>query len=261
MQDIKWSVVVATAPREHPKLQITIDCLNKAGWNDPVVFSEPDSYVSTAKTIHNDPKKGVWHNWLQSVNFALDSGADAIMTVQDDITVHPESKMFAEKVLNNWPKDAGYLSLYTPHHYSIIKGNKKPWGVYPIHTRSIWGAMCLVWKPETLREIVSSNRAKTWIGVRKQIGDEEYENRVRNPELVRNLDTVLGYAIHRDLSKKTYYCNPSCCQHISEDSSIGGRPATGKRAARFVAGEDGNPTPSEIPVPEQKETKPKTTSL
>ena len=255
MKDIKWSVVVAAAPRERPKLQTTIDCLNKAGWDDPVVFSEPDSYVSTARTVHNETKKGVWHNWLQAANFALESGADAIMTVQDDITVHPESKAFAERVLNDWPRDAGYLSLYTPLHYSVIKGNKKPWGIYPIHTKSIWGAMCLVWKPSMLRQIVSSQRARNWIGVRKQIGEEEYAERVRNPELIRNLDTVLGYIIHKDLTKKTYYCNPSCCQHISEDSSIGGRAATGKRAARYVAGEEGNPRPSEIPVPKQEPKK------
>ena len=248
MKDIKWSVVVTTAPRENPKLQTTIDCLNRAVWDNPVVFSEPDSYVSTAKTMHNDPKRGVWHNWLQAVNYALDSDADAIMTVQDDITVHSESKNFAERVLNDWPEDAGYLSLYTPLHYSEKKGKKKPWGIYPIHTKSIWGAMCLVWRPSMLREIVSSHRAQSWVGVRKQLGEEEYAERFNNPQLVRNLDTVLGYIIHRDLEKKTYYCNPSCCQHISEDSSIGGRPATGKRAARYVAGEDGVPKPSEIPV-------------
>ena len=38
MKDIKWSVVVTTAPRELPKLQTTIDCLNKAGWDDPVLI-------------------------------------------------------------------------------------------------------------------------------------------------------------------------------------------------------------------------------
>ena len=69
------------------------------------------------------------------------------------------------------------------------------------------------------------------------LGKEEYAERLNNPQLVRNLDTVLGYIIHRDLEKKTYYCNPSCCQHISEDSSIGGRPATGKRAATEAAKE------------------------
>jgi hypothetical protein len=112
MTNIKWSVVVTTAPRETPKLQTTINCLREAGWDSPVVFSEPNSYVSDAITVQNEQKKGVWHNWLQAVEFALDSNADAIMTVQDDITLHPESKLLAERVLNNWPEDCGYLSLY-----------------------------------------------------------------------------------------------------------------------------------------------------
>lgn len=246
MNDISWSVVVTTAPRETPKLQTTINCLREAGWDSPVVFSEPNSYVSDAITVQNEQKKGVWRNWLQAVEFALESNADAIMTVQDDITLHPESKLFAEKVLNDWPEDCGYLSLYTPLHYSVIKGKKKPWGIYPVHTKSIWGAMCLVWKPSMLREVVSTERARNWVGVRAQLTEQQYSDRKQNPELVRNLDTVLGYVIHRDLEKKTYYCNPSCCQHISEDSSIGGRPATGKRAARYVAGEEGTPSPMEI---------------
>lgn len=244
MSDLKWSVVVCSAPRKKPKLQTTIDCLNKAGWHNPVVFSEPESFISTAETISNERKLGVWHNWLKAVNYALDTDADVIMTVQDDIWIHPESKQFAEACL--WPEDdCGYLSLYTPAHYSTIKGVKKPWGVYPIITRSVWGAMCLVWKPETLREVISTDRARSWVGVKKQLGQEEYEKRKQNPELIRNLDTVLGYTISRDLGKKIYYCNPSCCQHISEDSSIGGRPATGNRAAGYLAGVNGSPNPLE----------------
>ena len=242
MNNPRWSVVVTTAPRKNPKLQITIDCLRNAGWDNPVVFSEPDSYVSDAETVHNKNKLGVWHNWLQAANFALESNADVIMTVQDDIFIHRESKTFAEKVL--WPEDCGYFSLYTPHHYSIMQRKVKPWGVYPVFTKSIWGAMCLVWEPSMLREVISTPRAKDWVGVRSRLGEEEYLRRKENPEDIRNVDTVLGYIVHRDLKKKTYYCNPSCCQHISEDSSIGGRPATGKRKAKFFAGDV--PSPMEI---------------
>jgi hypothetical protein len=241
MSKLKWSVVMCTAPRKYPKIQTTIDCLAEAGWLDPVIFSEPDSFVSTAKTIHNEKKLGVWKNWLKSANYALNTDADVIMTVQDDIWIHPESKQFAEGCL--WPKDCGYLSLYTPAHYSTIKGVRKPWGIYPITTKSVWGAMCLVWHPETLRQVVNADRGKNWVGLRSRLGTKEYNRRKENSQLVRNADTVLGHIINRDLGKKIYYCNPSCCQHISEDSSIGGRPAAGNRAASFVAGKNGCPNP------------------
>ena len=246
MKEKKWCVVVTTAPRKKPKLQITIDCLRNAGWEDPHVFAEPGSHQSNAQTFFNREKLGVWHNWLNAVNFALSSDADVIMTVQDDVWIHPDSKQFAERAM--WPKDCGYLSLYTPWHYSILKSGVKPWGVYPIFTKSVWGAMCLVWQPETLRSVIDSNRAKKWVGVRRKLGIKEYERRQNNPHLIRNLDTALGYIITKDLRKKIYYCNPSCVQHISEDSSIGNRPATGKRSARFLAGEKGIPAPLEIPV-------------
>lgn len=237
---------MTTAPRRIPKLQITINCLRNAGWENPHVFSEPDSFVSNAHTIHNQKKLGVWHNWIKAVNFALDSDADVIMTVQDDVWIHPDSKEFAEKAM--WPKDCGYLSLYTPWHYSILKSGVKPWGVYPIFTKSVWGAMCLVWNPATLREVINTDRAKNWVGMRKKLGPDEYVKRKNDPTLIRNLDTALGHIITKDLNKKIYYCNPSCVQHISEDSSIGNRPAVGKRSARFLAGEKGVPTPLEIPV-------------
>ena len=251
MSPIKWGVVVTTAPRSKPKLQITIDSLREAGWNDPIVFSEPHSYVSDAQTIHNSKKLGVWHNWIQAANYAMNLDVDVIMTVQDDIWVHPESKLFAESAL--WPaEDCGYLSLYTPHHYSIIRGKKKPWGIYPVFTRSVWGAMCLVWEPKVLKEVIATNRARSWVGVKSKLGDKEFYRRQENPELIRNLDTALGYIITRDLNRKTYYCNPSCVQHISEDSSIGGRPATGKRCARFLAGVDESPSPLNIPINQKK---------
>ena len=244
MSNKKWCVVVTTAPRKTPKLQTTVDCLRTAGWHDPHVFSEPNSFVSDAHTIHNQKRFGVWRNWLQAVDFALESDADTIMTVQDDIWLHPQSKEFAERAL--WPSECGYLSLYTPAHYSIVQGVQKPWGVYPINTKSVWGAMCLVWQPETLRAVINTKKAKNWVGLRKRLGEAEYKRRRDNPEFIRNLDTVLGYII-KDLGKKIYYCNPSCAQHISVDSSIGGRPAVGNRAAVFLAGRN-CPTPLEIPV-------------
>ena len=249
MSTKKWSVVVTTAPRIKPKLQTTINNLRNAGWDDPTVFSEPESFVSDANTIHNDTRLGVWHNWLQAAKYALDQNPDIVMTVQDDITIHNESKQFAELATERlWKRgDCGYLSLYTPLHYSIIKGNQKPWGIYPIKTYSVWGAMCLVWEPQTLRDVISTHRAQNWIGVKKKIGEEEYEKRKNDSSQIKNLDTALGYIIERDLFKKIYYCNPSCCQHISEDSSIEGRAATGKRAAKFVAGLN-CPTPMEIPI-------------
>ena len=115
MSDLKWSVVVTTAPRKKPKLDVTISSLRKAGWSDPIVFAEPDSPACDATTHTNTERLGVFHNWMRAARYALDTDADVIMTVQDDVWFHPDSKWFAESVL--WPENCAFLSLYTPLHH------------------------------------------------------------------------------------------------------------------------------------------------
>ena len=167
------------------------------------------------------------------------------MTVQDDVWFHPDSKRFAESAL--WPENCGFLSLYTPLHYSIVQGKMKPWGIYPIHTKSLWGAMAMIWHPSVLKEIVGSKKAATWIGRRSTMKASEIEYKTNNPDAICNVDTFLGYCV-RDMGRQMHYVNPSFAQHISEYSSIGGRDAKGKRSARFLMGSHGLPSYSEIPV-------------
>lgn len=245
MSDLKWSVVVTTAPRKKPKLDVTISSLRKAGWSDPIVFAEPDSPACDATTHTNTERLGVFHNWMRAARHALDTDADVIMTVQDDVWFHPDSKWFAESVL--WPENCAFLSLYTPLHHSIIKGKIKPWGVYPVYTKSLWGAMAMVWHPLVLASFVNSNKAKNWVGKRSRMKLKEIKTKRANPETIRNVDTFIGYCA-RDMNLKTYYVNPSFVQHISEYSSIGNRPATGKRAAKFLAGTNGVPSAEFIPT-------------
>jgi hypothetical protein len=241
-----WSVVVTTAPRQSPKLNTTINSLQTAGWKDPVVFAEPDSPACDAETYTNKNKLGVFHNWIRAARHALDTDADVIMTVQDDVWFHPDSKWFAESIL--WPDKCAFLSLYTPLHYSIIQGKQKPWGVYPVRTRSLWGAMAMIWRPSILERVVDSSRAKNWIGKRSAMTPQQIAHKEQNPETIRNVDTFIGYCATRDIKLNMYYVNPSFVQHISECSSIGGRAAEGKRAARFMVGSDGAPNANNIPL-------------
>tara|TARA_R110000824_G_scaffold387140_1_gene582303 strand:+ start:1223 stop:1987 length:765 start_codon:yes stop_codon:yes gene_type:complete len=243
---LNWSVVVTTAPRKKPKLEITVNSLRDAGWKNPVVFAEPNSPSCDAETYTNEQKLGVYHNWMKAAKHGLESGADVIMTVQDDVWFHPDSKWFAESAL--WPaEDCAFLSLYTPLHYSMIKGKQKPWGIYPVHTKSLWGAMAMIWEPSTLKWITDSKRAKSWLGRRSTMSSDEIELKENNPEMIRNVDTFIGYSA-RDMGKKMYYVNPSFAQHISEYSSIGGRSTEGKRSARFLVGHEGAPKADQIPV-------------
>jgi len=118
-----WYVAITTAPRKDCTLLQCIDSIRKAGW-EPTVFAEPGSTASDAETIWNESRKGCWHNWLASAKHALDnSNAKYILTVQDDSSFHPDSRTYAESIL--WPaKDAGFVSLYTPKHYSMLNGKQ-----------------------------------------------------------------------------------------------------------------------------------------
>ena len=246
VENPKWSVVITTAPRKSPKLATTIESLRTAGWKDPVVFAEPDSPTCDAETYTNKSRLGVFHNWIKAAGHGLESGSDVIMTVQDDVWFHPDSKWFSESVL--WPEKCAFLSLYTPLHYSIIKGKIKPWGVYPVHTRSLWGAMAMIWKPSVLDLVVNSTRAKNWVGKRSDMTLRQISDKQEKPETIRNVDTFIGYCATRDMKLNMYYVNPSFVQHISEYSSIGGRAAEGKRAARFMVGSAEAPNANEIPI-------------
>ena len=246
MSDLNWSVVVTTAPRKKPKLKTTVQSLKAAGWNNPIVFAEPESPTCDAKTYTSENKLGVFHNWMRAARHALDSNADVIMMVQDDVWFSPDSKWFAESAL--WPEKCGFLSLYTPLHYSIVQGKMKPWGIYPIYTKSLWGAMAMIWHPKVLSRVVNSWRAtEPWIGRRRTMSYEEKQHKTENPETICNVDTFIGYCV-KDMKREMYYVNPSFAQHISEYSSIGGRDAKGKRSAKFMVGMRDVPTAKEIPV-------------
>lgn len=248
MDDLNWSIVVTTAPRRKPKLETTILSLKDAGWKDPVVFAEPDSPTCDATTYTNGFKLGVFYNWLKAAQHGLDSGADVIMTVQDDVWFHPDSKWFAESAL--WPENCGFLSLYTPLHYSIVQKKMKPWGIYPIYTKSLWGAMAMIWHRSVLEEVVNSDRAKNWIGRRSTMKRSEIEHKENNPQDVCNVDTFIGYSI-RDMGRNMNYVNPSFVQHISEYSSIGGRDVNGKRSAKFMVETNSAPAAKDIPINSQ----------
>jgi len=245
MSDLNWSVVVATAPRKKPKLKTTVQSLKVAGWEDPIVFAEPDSPVCDAETHVSEKRLGVFHNWMRGARHALESGADVIMTVQDDVWFSPDSKWFAESCL--WPKDCGFLSLYTPLHYSIVQGKMKPWGINRIFTKSLWGAMAMIWHPDVLDKIVNGDKAKDWIGRRSTMKPSEIRYKLNNPEEVRNVDTFLGYCV-RDMGRDMCFVNPSFAQHIGEHSSIGNRDVSGKRSARFMVGGVGTPSAKQIPT-------------
>lgn len=220
-------VAVTTAPRRDCTLQYCLASIEVSGW-EPIVFAEPGSTKTSHRTVSNEKRLGVWHNWLNSACYMLrETDYDYIMTVQDDSLLHPEAGDFVCRM--DWPIDAAFVSLYTPKHYSIIKGSVKNTGVNRIRTCSLWGACCLLWSRDSLQRVVSHPRAETWAGARPRSNNPEvYAKRKENPHLIANSDTAIGMIVNK-LRLGMYFVDPSPVQHIAKHSTISHGGNRGRR--------------------------------
>jgi len=221
-----WAVGITTAPRTDCTLAKCVQSVRDCGW-EPIVFAEPDSTATDAKTITNDKRLGVWHNWLNAARWLLaNTDSNLIMTVQDDSIFHPDSRTFAESIL--WPTHTtGYLSLYTPKHYSAQYGHNP--GVHRVFTGSLWGACALIFDRDVLRQVVDSPIARSWIGVAPASGDPRVmQRRQEQPETIANSDTAIGQII-LSLGLSTYYITPSPVSHVSQHSTISHGGNRGRR--------------------------------
>jgi hypothetical protein len=233
----KWYCAVTTAPRDIPTLNTCLQSLQIAGW-DPFIFAEPNSVKPLVEFkdsyIINDERKGVWHNWLQSLRYGLENtDANIFLTVQDDSLFHPDSKTFVEKIL--WPaENVGFVSLYTPKHYSIqpkFKTKARPKGVNRIHTKSFWGACGLVWPRPVVEAIVDHPFALQWLGAHlrtKSAWESMKEKRRKEPWRIQNSDTAIGKLMNR-MERTMWFCDPSPVQHISLTSATGHGGNKGRR--------------------------------
>lgn len=265
-----WTAVLTTAPRRDPTVHLSIESLRHAGL-EPIVFAEPDSPATDALTYTAPTRLGVWHNWLRSAHWALDNTSAAyILTVQDDALLHPDSQAFLSAL--PWPNNAAFVSLYTPRLYSFTSPRQGfqplPPGLRRIHTRSLWGALALVWERSALAAALAHPLAASWLGAkpRRYITVEGrrhrrtrpeieaiYQHRRQDPATIANSDTAIGKLCNA-IQRPMYFVDPSAVCHLAKFSSItnhGGN--TGNRQAHRIADFDrplfnqvfptGDPTP------------------
>ena len=248
--NFEWFTAIATAPRKDCTLRQSIDSLIVAGFN-PTIFAEPDSTkITSCPTIVNPERMGVWYNWLNSCEYALNNtSASVIMTVQDDSLFHPDCKTFAEKIL--WPaKDCGFVSLYTPKHYSLIphfKTRERDVGVNRVYTRSLWGACALIWPREVLEVVLEHKITKTWLGApTKSRSQSVMDKRRADRTLVQNSDTAIGKIMNR-IKRSMYFVDPSPVEHIAQYSVVGHGGNGGRRNCKRCA-KWAEPLEDQIPI-------------
>ena len=220
--------VVTSAPRPAPTVAITVESIWRLGLN-PLIFAEPGTtgIPNGYYVMNNEVTLGCWHNWLRSARWALENTeAEFVLTAQDDTRFHPQTLEFIQSI--EFPPDAGFLSLYTPPHYSR---GKAP-GVHYVQTKSLWGACALLWRRDALKAVLSHKKAANWIGAPlrksktesrqewKRRSAETMQRRRENPHLIANADTVIGQALNA-IGKQMIFVVPSPVSHIARHSSIG----------------------------------------
>lgn len=234
-RDGRWFIAVTTAPRKECTLAKCVQSIRECGW-EPMVFAEPGSTSTDCETVWNKERLGIWHNWIHSARWCLEhTSSELILTVQDDALFHPESRVFAESIL--WPSDdAGFISLYTPKHYTIRKDKtiRDP-GVNRIFTRSLWGACALIWDRRVLREVVGHTIAATWSGAMpRSRSPSVIQKRLDNPHTIANSDTAIGKIMNR-MKRTMWFVDPSPVQHIARYSTIAHGDNSGRRNAHRIA--------------------------
>jgi hypothetical protein len=234
-----WFVGVTTAPRKESYLHYCLSSIIESGWT-PTLFAEPGSNTGgmDLPIYQNEKKLGVWFNWLNLVETALNTNAKYILSIQDDVLFHPESRSFIEEVI--WPSEnTGFVSLYTAKHYSFFsrtqnrfaEDNLRPTGVRRLHTKSFWGAVAMVFPREVLERAIETPTFKNWMGVgarTKSYRKTLMEKRKADPSMIQNSDTAIGKVMNK-LGLEMYIVDPSPVKHIAKVSSISHGGNTGKR--------------------------------
>lgn len=229
---MKWAVAVTSAPRKPCVLMASIESLRLCDW-EPVVFAEPGSTEVDCETRWNESRRGVWHNWLESCRWALETGAEFVLTSQDDAIYHPDSRDFIESI--EWPEGAAFISLYTPRHYSRRNGKPRPTGINRIITRSLWGAVSIAWRRDQLQATIDHKIARTWAGARPKSGSQEVIDRRRaEPWRIANSDTAIG-KICNARGRGMYFIDPSPVAHAAVTSTVGHGGNGGNRNAGRLA--------------------------
>lgn len=145
----RWAVAIPTVPRKNVTLDRTLAGLRRAGWSSAAIFAEPNSPMpddlNGIEWHQNGEQFGPLLNWHQCFRWALNTGAEMILIVEDDLAICSGLRPFVESVA---PRD-GVVSLIRSEKFDP---GESPWGKFDWSRYEwYWLAQALVW-PRAIAE-------------------------------------------------------------------------------------------------------------
>lgn len=217
----KWGVGVTTAPRRDPTLELTLDSLVRAGWDDIRLFLDgtlapPKRYEHLPVTWRED-SVGAWPAWYMALAELIlhQPDADAYLILQDDAILHDRHSLreYLETVL--WPGTRpGIISLF----YS---GTRTENGWFNAHGSWSFSATALLISPGTARALLcDSELSHAWLAAAGG-------NHIPVPEM------LAGWSRANHI--EVWSTSPSLSQHVGNTSTIWMNAGlrAGRRAAWF----------------------------
>lgn len=212
------AVGICTAPRvaSTTYLEQTLYALDKAGL--------PPSYICT-----DDGTRGNFWNWVDVASELVKENADYILTMEDDVWLHPKCIEIVEPWVAKLDASGpwAYLSLYASgrwdKHFRMSLDIRGPG---PYHTwLKLWGALALLWPKQSLVDLLEHAHFQQWPQTRPAW--------IENPHECSHIDTAI-WETFRIMQRKQYVALPSLAEHIGEVSTRSGVGGLDERRKAFM---------------------------
>jgi hypothetical protein len=249
---MKWSVGLITSPRENAYyLDKTLNSLEKAGFNESVIFAEPASVIPESfkgHVVHRRKKYGDWTNWATGLYELLlsEPDSDYFLMMEDDAILCSGTKQYLEYALPRLGNFAS-LSLYTSSKY--YQKNRSRMFHNECRGKNTWSTVAIVMSHSSVLGLFSDSDVqkhrffdifdvqKGYWNVKASYG----QGRTSVTDCVGNTikDAVIGRWAEKN-NLPVYFHTPSLAEHIGRISTLtddDSTPENGRMSMDFP-GED-----------------------
>lgn len=249
---MNWSVGITTAPREKGfYLDQTLKHLESAGFDNPVIFAEPNSTIPddfNGCVVKRRKPYGDWANWVTALYdlFLSEPSTDYFLMVEDDALFSKGLREYLEYCIPNLG-DFASLNLYTSSRYFCPKRTRM------FHNecqgKRTWSTVAVVMKHQSVLkffsdEDVQRHRFFDIFDVKKTYWRLNSKFCLDDPSSINFIGNTIKDAVIGQWAEKLglpiFYHTPSLVEHIGEFSTLTedvSAPDNGRMSLDFVGKE------------------------